>query len=88
MWFNCTLSLSQEEKEYEAAYRIAGGIFLWVTNFKNSNFIKILNTAMENGEYEPDIFFQTTSKDLDPLWQKYIQFQMANPQLIPKSSDG
>ena len=79
MWFNCTLSLSQEEKEYEAAYRIAGGIFLWVTNFKNSNFIKILNTAMENGEYEPDIFFQTTSKDLDPLWQEYIQFQMANP---------
>ena len=78
MWFNCTLSLSQEEKEFEAAYRIAGGIFLWVTNFKNSNFIKILNTAMENGEYEPDIFFQTTSKDLDPLWQEYIQFQMAN----------
>ena len=79
MWFNCTLSLSQEEKEYEAAYRIAGGIFLWVTNFKNSNFIKILNTAMENGKYEPRIFFQTTSKDLDPLWQEYIQFQMANP---------
>jgi len=51
-------------------------------------FIKILNTAMKNGEYEPDIFFQTTSKDLDPLWQEYIQFQMANPQLIPKSSDG
>ena len=79
MWFNCTLSLSQEEKEYEAAYRIAGGILLWVTNFKNSNFIKILNTAMENCEYEPGIFFQTTSKDLDPLWQEYIQFQMANP---------
>ena len=79
MWFNCTLSLSQEEKEYEAAYRIAGGIFLWVTNFKNSNFIKILNTAMENGEYEPGIFFQTTSKDLDPLWQEYIQFRNANP---------
>ena len=79
MWFNCTLSLSQEEKEYEAAYSIAGGIFLWVTNFKNSNFIKILNTAMKNGEYEPGIFFQTTSKDLDPLWQEYIQFRKANP---------
>ena len=64
---------------YEAAYRIAGGIFLWVTNFKNSNFIKILNTAMKNGEYEPGIFFQTTGKDLDSLWQEYIQFQMANP---------
>ena len=78
MWFNCTLSLSQEEKKSEAAYRIVGGFFLWVTNFKNSNFIKILNTAMENGEYEPDIFFQTTSKDLDPLWQEYIQFRKAN----------
>ena len=79
MWFNCTLSLNQDEKEYEAAYRIVGGFFLWVTNFKNSNFIKILNTAMKNGEYEPDIFFQTTSKDLDPLWQEYIQFRNANP---------
>ena len=34
---------------------------------------------MKNGEYEPYIFFQTTSKDLDPLWQEYLQFQMANP---------
>ena len=43
---------------------------------------------MKNGEYEPDIFFQTTSKDLDPLWQEYIQFRKANPQLSPKPSDG
>ena len=79
MWFNCTLSLSQEEKKSEATYRITGGFFLWVTNFKNSNFFKILNTAMKNGGYEPDIFFQTTSKDLDPLWQEYIQFRKENP---------
>ena len=74
-WF----PIGEEEKGYEAAYRITDGFFLWVTNFKNSDFIKILNTAMKNGEYEPDIFFQTTSKDLDPLWQEYIQFRKANP---------
>ena len=28
---------------------------------------------MKNGEYEPYIFFQTTRKDLDPLWEEYIQ---------------
>jgi len=67
-WF----PICEEEKGCEAAYRITGGFFLWVTNFKNSDFIKILNTAMKNGEYEPDIFFQTTSKDLDPLWQECI----------------
>jgi len=34
---------------------------------------------MKNGAYEPDIFFQTTSKDLDPLWQEYTQIRKANP---------
>ena len=47
MWFNCTLSLNQDEKEYEAAYRIVGGFFLWITKFKNSDFIKNINSEIE-----------------------------------------
>ena len=31
-WF----PIGEEEKGYEVAYRIIGGFFLWVTNFKNS----------------------------------------------------
>ncbi len=54
-------------------------IELPAVSFYGLLILKILNTAMKNGEYEPDIFFQTTSKDLDPLWQEYIQFRKANP---------
>ena len=52
-WF----PVGEDEKGYQAAYKITGGFFLWITNFKNSDFIKILDTAMKNGEYEPDIFY-------------------------------
>jgi len=69
----------EDEKGYEAAYRITGGFFLWITKFKNSSFIKILNTAMKNGEYDETIFLQNTGKNLDPLWFEYIQFRQANP---------
>ncbi len=74
-WF----PIGEEEKGYEAAYRITGGFFLWITNYKNEDFIKILNTAMKNGVYEQTLFFQNTGKDLDALWQEYIQYRMANP---------
>ena len=52
-WF----PIGKDEKGYQAAYKITGGFFLWMTNFKNSDFIKILNAALKNGEYEPDIFY-------------------------------
>jgi len=54
-------------------------IELPAVSFYGLLILKILNTAMKNGEYELDIFFQTTSKDLDPLWQEYTQFRKANP---------
>ena len=41
--------------------------------------MKILNTSMKNGKYEEAIFPQYTSKDLDVLWQEYIQYRKANP---------
>ena len=72
-WF----PIGKDEKGYQAAYKITGGFFLWFTNFENSDFIKILDTAMKNGEYEPDIFYQNTDKDLDPLWEEYHQYRMA-----------
>ena len=72
-WF----PIGKDEKGYQAAYKITGGFFLWMTNFKNSDFIKILNAAMKNGEYEQDIFYQNTDKDLDPLWEEYHQYRMA-----------
>ena len=72
-WF----PIGEDEKGYQAAYKITGGFFLWITNFKNSDFIKILDTAMKNGEYEPDIFYQNTDKDLDPLWEEYHQYRTA-----------
>ena len=74
-WF----PIGEDEKGYEAAYRITGGFFLWITIHKNADFIKILNTSMKNGEYEEAIFFQYTGKDLDVLWQEYIQYRKANP---------
>ncbi len=74
-WF----PIGEDDKGYEAAYRITGGFFLWITKFKNSDFIKILNTTMKNGEYKDAIFFQNTGKKLDILWQEYIQYRQANP---------
>ena len=74
-WF----PIGEDEKGYEAAYRITGGFFLWIVIHKNEGFIKILNTYMKNGEYKDSIFFQYTGKDLDVLWQEYIQYRKANP---------
>ena len=34
-WF----PIGKDEKGYQAAYKITGGFFLWITNFKNSDFI-------------------------------------------------
>ena len=36
-WF----PIGEDEKGYEAAYRITGGFFLWITIHKNADFIKI-----------------------------------------------
>ena len=68
----------EDDRGYEAAYRITGGFFLWITKFKNFDFIKILNTAMKNGEYDETVFFNSTGGELDPLWQEYMQYRKAN----------
>ena len=73
-WF----PIGEDEKGYQAAYKITGGFFLWITNFKNSDFIKILNTAMKKGEYDETVFFNSTGGELDPLWQEYMQYRKAN----------
>ena len=73
-WF----SVGEDEKGYEAAYRISGGFFLWITKFKNSEFIKILNTAMKNGEYDETVFFNSTGVELAGLWQEYMHYRKAN----------
>ena len=74
-WF----PIGDDEKGYEAAYRITGGFFLWIAIHKNADFIKILNTSMKNGEYEDSIFLQNTGNDLDALWHEYFQCRKANP---------
>ena len=74
-WF----PIGEDEKGYEAAYRITGGFFLWIVIHKNEDFIKILNTYMKGCEYKDSIFFQYTGNDLDALWQEYIQFRKENP---------
>ena len=74
-WF----PIGDDEKGYEAAYRITGGFFLWITIYKNADFIKILNTSMKNGEYKDSIFLQNTGNDLDALWHEYFQYRKANP---------
>ena len=74
-WF----PVGEDEKGYEAAYRITGGFFLWITLHKNADFMKILNTSMKNIEYEDTIFFLYTGNDLDGLWKEYIQFRKENP---------
>ena len=74
-WF----PIGEDEKGYEAAYRITGGFFLWIVIHKNEDFIKILNTYMKDCEYKDSIFFQYTGNDLDALWQEYIQFRKENP---------
>lgn len=74
-WF----PISEDEKGYEAAYRITGGFFLWIVIHKNEDFMKVLSAAMKNGEYEDTIFLQYTGKDLDALWQEYFRYRKANP---------
>ena len=73
-WF----PVGEDEKGYEAACRITGGFFLWITLHKNADFMKILNTYMKNSEYKDSMFFQYTGKDLDALWLEYIQYRKAN----------
>ena len=73
-WF----PVGEDEKGYEAAYRITGGFFLWITLHKNADFMKILNTYMKGGGYKDSIFFQYNGKDLDALWLEYIQYRKAN----------
>jgi len=70
-WF----PVGKNDKGYEAAYRTTGGFFLWITQFQNSNFIKILNNSMKKGEYSEEIFSQYTGKKLDMLWQEYLRFR-------------
>ena len=73
-WF----PVGEDEKGYEAAYRITGGFFLWITLHKNADFMKILNTYMKKSEYKDSMFFQYTGKDLDALWLEYIQYRKEN----------
>ena len=73
-WF----PVGEDERGYEAAYRITGGFFLWITLHKNADFMKILNTYMKNSAYKDSMFFQYTGKDLDALWLEYIQYRKAN----------
>ena len=74
-WF----PIGEDERGYEAGYRITGGFFLWITIHKNEDFIKILNTSIKNGKYEEAIFFQYTGNDLNVLWQEFIQYRKTNP---------
>ena len=65
----------EPEKGYEAAYKITGGFFVWITESKNSNIIKLLNKAMKEGTYIEDIFHQETKMPLDSLWDEYFELK-------------
>ncbi len=65
----------EAEKGFEAAYRVTAGFFAWISEYKQTGFLKILNREMKMGNYNEEIFLRELGKPLDDLWKEYLIFR-------------
>jgi len=63
----------RHEQGYQAGYRVAAGLFLWLETDVAPGIVKRLNTSMRNRAFDTMIFTDATGKSLDGLWADYVQ---------------
>jgi len=54
---------------------MASGFFVWISEYKHSKFLKILNREMKAGNYRKEIFSIELRKPLYDLFNEYLIFR-------------
>lgn len=71
------------EHKYTDSYQVTGAFLAWIEKTKAPKILVVLNTAMREGTYTPEIFAKQTGKDLDALWTEFVAAQP-----VPKTKTG
>lgn len=65
---------------YTNSYQVTAAFLGWIVEKKQATkLIPVLNTAMRQAQYRPEIWKEQTGKDLDGLWAEY---KADNPQAL------
>ncbi len=59
------------DQRYEEAYRVTARFLVWVEEQKNANAVKVLDAALRNQTYKPDLWKTLTGFTVDELWAQY-----------------
>lgn len=70
--------------KYTDSYQVTGAFLAWIEKNKDPKILAILNTAMREGNYAPEIFVKRTGKDLDALWAEFVAAQAPQKQMTAK----
>jgi hypothetical protein len=63
-----------ERANYTDSYQITGGFFMWIEHVYDKEFVKKLNTHARLRTYSEDLYQKYTGKQVEVLWQEYVQF--------------
>ncbi|MCL7988117.1 basic secretory family protein [Sphingobacterium sp. lm-10] len=69
---NWSLPALKEDHRYTSSYRIAARFLDWVETDKKKGAVKLLDAAMRNKTYTPEIWVSLTGMELDALWDAYV----------------
>ncbi len=57
---------------YEYRYTVASTFLYWLEQRKDSQIVREISTALEQGKFTPQLFENTCGKPLDILWSEFI----------------
>ena len=63
-----------ERARHTDSYQITGGFFMWIEYVYDNEFVNKLNKHARQLSYSNDLFEKYTGKNIDVLWEEYIEF--------------
>jgi hypothetical protein len=58
---------------YDGSYQITAGFFMYIVDAYDENFVKKLNEAGRKRTYSPEIYENSTGKNVEDLWKEYVE---------------
>jgi hypothetical protein len=62
---------ARERQTYQASYKVTGGFLDYVTRTHNHELVTVLNAALREHRWTPDLWVDYTGMTADDLWKEY-----------------
>ena len=64
-------SLDPAKIRYQDGYQVTGAFLAWAVKTHDKDLVRKLNSALDKGQYQEDIFREATGKDLKTLFEEF-----------------